>query len=96
MKYVRYKSIGNSVGLEEDIDDYWEIDPDGNVTRSICSQADGTQLKYDPSHDADSFGQLPEGIISEEHLQDASYGKISPLSLEEFELKWRQKAKNRT
>ena len=94
MKFVRYQSVGNSVGLESDIDDYWEIDSEGYVVRSICVLPDGTLLKYDQAHDADQFGQLPEGVVTEENLQDASYGKITRLTLQDFEAKWSEKAKN--
>ena len=95
MRFVRYQSKGNSVGLEEDIDDYWEIDSDGYVTRSINVLPDGTRLKYDRTHDADWFGVLPEGVITEENLQDKSWGTIMWLTLQEFEAKWSEKGKNR-
>jgi len=94
MKYVRYQSIGHTVGLKENIDDYWEIDATAHVTRSIHQQVDGI-LKYDVDFDADSFGQLPEGTISDENLNDPAYGQITSLTLSEFEMKWSEKAKNR-
>jgi len=93
MKHVLYESVGNTVGLEYDMQ-YWEIDEAGYVERAICVQEDGTLLKYDRSHKADWFGQLPEGIISEENLSDVSYGRITRLNVEEFGLKWAQKAEN--
>jgi hypothetical protein len=93
MKHVLYESAGNTLGLEYDMQ-YWEIGEDGYVERAICVQEDGKLLKYDRSHQADWWGQLPEGTISEENLLDVSYGRVTRLSVEEFELKWAQKAEN--
>jgi hypothetical protein len=94
MKYVRYESLGNTVGLENDINDYWEIGPDGFVERSINVQSDGSLLKYSRDHPADQFGALPEGAISKENLEDENCGKCTRLTASEFEFKWAQKAKN--
>ena len=95
LKHVRYRSIGNTVGIENAVDDFWEIDDDGFVVRSIQILSDGSILKYDREHDADSFGVLPEGVITEEMLSDHSVGKITRISLSDFEAKWVLKAKNR-
>jgi len=94
MKHVRYQSIGNTVGIENTVDDFWEIADDGHVVRSVHLQPDGSLTKYDQEHDADRFGALPEGILTEEMLADSSLGKITFLSLDEFEAKWSLKAKN--
>ena len=94
MKHVRYTSSGNSVGLDETIEDYWEIADDGHVVRSINFQLDGSILKYDSRHDADSFGILPEGIIEDAMLADTSLGKAILISSTEFENLWSRKAKN--
>lgn len=95
MKYVRYQSVGNKVGLEETIDDYWELADDGYVLRSINVKSDSSILKYDEEHLADDFGQLPEGIITEENLKDRTYGKVTYISLSDFEKQWLSQAKNR-
>lgn len=94
MKHVRYQSIGNIVGIESAVDDVWEIDDDGYVVRSVQILSDGSVLKYDRDHDADSFGVLPEGVITEEMLSDHSVGKITRISILDFEAKWALKAKN--
>ena len=95
MKYVRYQSVSNKVGLEETIDDYWELADDGYVLRSINVKSDSSILKYDKEHLADEFGQLPEGIITEENLKDRTYGKVIYISLSDFEKQWVSQAKNR-
>ena len=94
MKHVRYQSVGNTVGIEEAADDFWEIGDDGHVVRSVHVQSDGSHLKYDRSHDADRFGALPEGIITAEMLADRSIGKITFIAPEAFEARWIAKAKN--
>ncbi len=94
MKHVRYQSFGNTVGITEVVDDFWEIADDGHVSRSVHVQHDGSVLKYDQKHDADHLGALPEGVITEEMLADRSVGAVTPISPTEFEAKWSQKAKN--
>lgn len=94
LKHVRYQSTGNTVGIENAVDDFWEIDDDGHVVRSVQILLDGSVLKYGREHDADSFGILPEGVITEEMLSDHSVGKITRISLSDFEAKWALKAKN--
>jgi hypothetical protein len=94
MKHVRYQSVKNSVGIEETVDDFWEIGDDGHVVRSVQVLPDGTHLKYDEGHAADYFGVLPEGVITEEMLAGRSVGKITFISLTDFEAKWSLKAKN--
>ena len=94
MKHVRYQSIGNSVGIQEVIDDFWEVADDGHVVRSVSVRPDGSHLKYDEAHDADHFGALPEGLITPEMLADRSLGKITLISLVDFDAKWTVKAKN--
>jgi len=95
MKHVHYRSIGNSVGLEENIDDYWEIDVVGYLERSVHILHDGALLKYDRERAADEYGALPEGLVTSEHLEDASFGQTSLISPEEFETLWARPAKNR-
>jgi len=94
MKYVRYESRGNRVGIIERVDDFWEIGDDGYVLRSVHVQPDGSRLKYDRVHDADCLGALPEGVITPEMLADCSMGTITFISLADFEAKWTMKAKN--
>jgi len=94
MKHVRYLSKGNSVGLEDDIEDYWEIDAAGYLERSVHVLPDGTLLKYDRRRAADEHGALPEGVVTAEYLADASYGQTSFISPEEFEAQWSRPAKN--
>jgi len=83
------------VGLRETIDDYWEIDVDGSVTRSVHVLPDGSVLRYDREHISDTLGALPEGTITDENLADGSYGVASVIAVSEFEEKWKLKAKNR-
>jgi hypothetical protein len=94
MKYVRYQSLGNTVGIDEGIDDFWEIADDGYVVRSIHLQLDGTRLKYDRQHAADQFGVLPEGVITDRMLSDKTVGKITYIEAKEFNLEWEVSAKN--
>ncbi len=94
MKYIRYQAAGNSVGIEEWADDYWEIADDGFVVRAVNIQLDGANLKYDENRAADRLGALPEGKILEQMLGDRSLGKFTLISLEEFELIWSMKARN--
>ncbi len=96
MRYARYQSIGNTVGIEVTVDDFWEIADDGFVVRSVHILPDGSVLKYDQAHAADSFGILPEGVITEEMLSDYSVGKITRVSVSDFGAKWALKAKNRS
>jgi hypothetical protein len=94
MKHVRYQAAGNHAGIEETADDFWEIEDEGYVVRSVHVQPDGSHLKYDRDHDADRFGALPEGVVTEEMLADSSLGKFTFISLAEFEAKWSLRAKN--
>jgi len=94
MKHVRYQSLANTVGIAEVVDDFWEIADDGHVVRSVHLQSDGSVLKYDQEHDADHLGALPEGVITEEMLEDRSVGTVTPISPAEFETRWSLKAKN--
>ena len=94
MKYVKYKSLGNSVGLESNIECYWEIDEKNLVTRSVEKLSTGQLVKYSEEHSADSFGQLPEGIITESDLLDLSYGETIEIAAFEFENLWKKKTIN--
>lgn len=94
MRFIKYTSKGNTVGLEEDIESYWELNSEGYITRSIEVLPDGNLLKYSEVHDADSFGQLPEGITSEENLTDKSFGDCLKITNLEFEDIWSKKSKN--
>ncbi len=94
MKYVRYESRGNTVGLDELIDAYWELDKKNEVIRCIEIKQDGTRLKYNQNHIADSHGQLPEGKITEENLSDKRYGVITTLTKDQFEMEWFKDAAN--
>ena len=94
MKHVRYQSLGNSVGIEEVYDDYWELADNGHVVRSVHVLQDGSRLRYDEEHPADRFGVLPEGRITEELLEDSSLGTITVINEADFEAQWAIKAKN--
>ena len=94
MKYVRYQSEGNTVGIEDGADDFWEIADDGYVSRSINLQSDGSRLKYDRQHEADKFGALPEGVITDEMLADRAVGKITFLTAAQFAAEWTIRGKN--
>jgi len=94
MKYIKYLSLGNTVGLDNDIESYWEIDDDGYIVRSVDVLSNGQRLKYSESHQSDTYGQLPEGVTTEENLQDPSYGLCSTLEQCEFESAWLIKTVN--
>lgn len=94
MKFIKYLSEGNSVGLENDIESYWEINEHGFITRSIDVIKNGDLLKYSENHSADSFGQLPEGRISVGNLNDRSFGKCIQITDNEFESIWLKKSIN--
>jgi hypothetical protein len=94
MKHVRYESVGNSVGIKEVVNDFWEIADDGYVVRSVHVLPDGSNLKYDRERDADHFGALPEGMITPDMLADRTLGKITFISAADFDAKWKMKAKN--
>jgi hypothetical protein len=94
MKHYRYESKGNTQGLEESIECYWEINDAGFIVRSLELLADKTILKYSEQHEADSMGQLPEGRVTEDNLNDGSFGICTRLSKSEFEKFWRQNAAN--
>lgn len=95
MKYIRYRSFGNTVGIEEGVDDYWEIDSGERVVRSVSVKSDGSHLKYDRVCDADQFGALPEGCVTDEMLADGSVGLCTVIGSDEFEAMWAKTAKNR-
>lgn len=94
MKYIKYMSNSNTVGLEDNIESYWEIDQDGYVIRCIEVLAEGKLLKYDETHEADAYNQLPEGIITDDNLKDTSYGECQVLTQDEFEVMWSKAAIN--
>ena len=94
MKYVQYQSRGNTVGIEDGVNDFWEIDEDGYVVRSIHMQPDGSRLKYDRQDEADNLGALPEGIIADEMLADRTVGQITFLTATQFDVEWAIRSKN--
>lgn len=94
MRFIKYSSIGNTVGLEENIVSYWELDAKGYVVRCIEELETGEYLKYSNDHEADSYGQLPEGITTEENLNDLRYGIYKTIEKKDFEKIWLRKAIN--
>ncbi|MGC9402975.1 hypothetical protein ACP43V_11035 [Vibrio genomosp. F10 str. 9ZC157] len=94
MKYIKYLSLGNTVGLDNEIESYWEIDSDGNILRSVDILPNGVRLKYSENHEADKHGQLPEGLITEDNLKDTSFGLCIELEKYVFELEWQAKSVN--
>lgn len=89
MRHIRYRSTNNSVGLDSTIHECWEIDGDGLVLRSITIFPNGERLKYDEERSADRLGQLPEGIITDEDLNNTTFGECTPISLDEFNAEWK-------
>ena len=89
MRYFRYRSKTNTVGLDSTLHECWEIDGDGFVLRSITIFPNGERLKYDTERSADRLGQLPEGAITDEDLTDPTYGECATMSLVEFEAEWK-------
>ncbi|WP_063370756.1 hypothetical protein [Pseudoalteromonas luteoviolacea] len=94
MKFVKYSSKGNSIGLDDNIVSYWQINVQGEVIRSIEIQSNGELLKYLEEHQADSYGQLPEGIITNDNLNNQSYGTCEFLTESDFDKMWSKKAIN--
>ena len=94
MMFIKYLSEGNSVGLEFDIESYWEINELGYVTRCVEVINDGDLLKYSEEHLADSYGQLPEGKITGDNLNDKSFGNCIQITDNEFESIWLKKSIN--
>lgn len=94
MRHIRYRSTNNSVGLDSTIHECWEIDGDGLVLRSITIFPNGERLKYDEERSADRLGQLPEGVITDEDLNDTRYGECAPMSLDEFNAEWKVRSVN--
>ncbi len=94
MKHVRYQPADDLLDAHASVEDYWEIADDGHVVRSIHVMADGTRRKYNEQHAADSFGALPEGVITDEMLADESFGEIALVSPSDFEAMWSLPAKN--
>jgi hypothetical protein len=62
---------------------YFEIGPDGYVTRQVEIYDSGVRLQYGPSHIEDEFGGL-----SCCHEQDIDRSTSQPLTAEEFESVW--------
>ncbi|WP_133468966.1 hypothetical protein [Paraglaciecola marina] len=94
MKHYKYESKGNTQGLEENIVCYWEINEAGFIVRSIEVLDDKTILKYSEKHEADSMGQLPEGQVTQDNLNDSTFGVCTGLSKDQFEMIWIQNAEN--
>ncbi|MCG7496416.1 hypothetical protein MHO82_06045 [Vibrio sp. Of7-15] len=94
MKFIKYTSKGNSVGLDDNIESYWEIDAQGYIARCIEIKPNGDVLKYCETHESDSYGQLPEGVMTKENLNDKSFGVCIALNSTEFEAIWARKAVN--
>ena len=82
-----YCSSGNTVGVHEYIG-VFEIDPSDHCTRYVEIKADGTVLRYDLNHDADAFGQLPEGRWEEIEASKQMYGTYIAISSSLFESVW--------
>ncbi|GDY10261.1 hypothetical protein LBMAG52_37490 [Planctomycetia bacterium] len=87
MLYRLYSSVGNSVGVDPYLG-YSEIGDDGYWSRYIEFLPDGLVLKYTETHDADSLGQLPEGLWDEAEALKDEYGVVAPITVELFELVW--------
>jgi hypothetical protein len=94
MRYIRYLSRGNTQGLDQGIESYWELDDEGYIVRSVDLLKNGDLLKYSEKHLADSFGQLPEGRTTQDNLDDKSFGSCIRLTKNEFEKVWERKAAN--
>jgi hypothetical protein len=94
LKFVKYSSNGNSVGLDDNINCYWQINELGEIIKSIEVQPNAELLKYSKQHQADSYGQLPEGIITPDNLNDRSYGTCTLLTENDFDKVWSKKAIN--
>ncbi len=95
MKYIKYNFTENTIGRDDYYISYWELDSDGYVIRSIEITKEGNLTKYDTEHEADQFGQLPEGTITDENLQNKSFGLATRISFDNFNSIWQKPAKNR-
>ncbi len=88
MLYRLYCSSGNSEGIPEYVG-YSEIGDDGYWQRYVEIGANGTALRYDRAHSADSFGVLPEGQWDEAAASLTGYGTLTAISAELFDAVWR-------
>lgn len=79
MRYYQRAWADGESGPEEW---YFEVAPDGTVTRQMELRTDGTAFKYHPDHLEDTPGFLTDQPI--DHAEFAEYG-ISP---ETFERAW--------
>lgn len=95
LKYIKYKSESNTVGLDEKIINYWSIDEEDFVTKSIDILSNGETLKYDEEHKVDEYSQLPEGQIKQANLDDKSYGICTEITQSEFQEIWIRPSLNR-
>lgn len=96
MKFIKYISNGNNVGLENSIESYWELNKEGFIVRSIDIIENGDVLKYSEDHVADSYGQLPEGVITEDNLKDKRFGTCVYITMAEFDSLWNKTSINHT
>jgi hypothetical protein len=70
--------------------DFWEVDDTGRFTRSVHVYDGGQCLRYDEQRASDRFGQLPEGpLVFEELDQESEYrSDLVEIDLRRFELAW--------
>ena len=87
MLYRLYSSTSNSVGVDEYLA-FSEIDETGYCARYLEFLSDGVALRYTEAHEADSLGQLPEGLWDETEASKREYGVLSPITAELFEAVW--------
>ncbi len=80
-------TTGNLHELDEYLG-YYEIDDEGYISRYVEVRADGTALRYDRTHEADSFGILPEGQWDDAEASKPEYGSLCIISGALFEAVW--------
>lgn len=68
--------------------DFWEVDQDGRFTRSVHAYDGGQCLRYDELHEADGFGQLPEGPLEPDEIDSEDRADLVEIDRATFELAW--------
>ena len=86
MRYFIYNATGNRHQIDAYIALY-EIADDGQFTRSIDILPSAV-LKYSQQHEADNFGQLPEGPWNDAEAVKPEYGSLSAITHSLFESAW--------
>ncbi len=87
MKYLLSNTCKNTCGIDLFIA-YYEIDLEGYCARSLVFSSNGSVFRYTLEHEADQFGQLPEGIFEPSEYSKSVYGSTTEITAELFNTVW--------